>query len=211
MRDAYRAASLSWRTRDGCEWFGLDGGRHCLMRLGPLFTRVRRRASGSMFRRPCLGAVPRRRARRRAAPLTPRRSRFRCGHWGFALRACPSGVRSWPVQLPDRRWVSLGRIDEVLLGDAEPRRKPSERTPRGGPAASGRPGPRQRWEFPRRNLRPHGCGQPTRDAARKVARLRAAFADLLEVALDSITAAKVDRWRADIRQASGDWFDHKLG
>jgi len=37
---------------------------------------------------------------------------------GFALRARPSGVHSWRVQLANRRWLSLGRLDEVTLGDA---------------------------------------------------------------------------------------------
>ena len=37
---------------------------------------------------------------------------------GFVLRARPSGVHSWRVQLPDRRWVSLGRLDDVALADA---------------------------------------------------------------------------------------------
>jgi hypothetical protein len=37
---------------------------------------------------------------------------------GFVLRVRPSGVHSWRVQLPDRRWMSLGRLDEVALADA---------------------------------------------------------------------------------------------
>ena len=37
---------------------------------------------------------------------------------GFVLRARPSGVHSWRVQLPDRRWLTLGRVDEVSLADA---------------------------------------------------------------------------------------------
>src|ERR1700722_5640484 len=34
---------------------------------------------------------------------------------GFVLRARPSGIHSWRVQLPDRRWLTLGRVDEVAL------------------------------------------------------------------------------------------------
>ena len=37
---------------------------------------------------------------------------------GFVLRARPSGIHSWRVQLPNRRWLTLGRIEEVSLGDA---------------------------------------------------------------------------------------------
>jgi hypothetical protein len=37
---------------------------------------------------------------------------------GFVLRARPSGVHSWRVQLPDRQWLTLGRVDEVSLADA---------------------------------------------------------------------------------------------
>ena len=32
---------------------------------------------------------------------------------GFVLRARPSGVHSWRVQLASRRWLSLGRLDGV--------------------------------------------------------------------------------------------------
>jgi hypothetical protein len=31
---------------------------------------------------------------------------------GFVLRARPSGIHSWRVQLPNRRWLTLGRVDE---------------------------------------------------------------------------------------------------
>ena len=34
------------------------------------------------------------------------------------LRVGPTGIRSWRVQLPSRRWLTIGRIDEVALGDA---------------------------------------------------------------------------------------------
>ena len=37
---------------------------------------------------------------------------------GFVLRARPSGIHSWRVQLPNRRWLTLGRVDEVALSDA---------------------------------------------------------------------------------------------
>lgn len=34
------------------------------------------------------------------------------------LRVGPTGIRSWRVQLPSRRWLTIGRIDEVALSDA---------------------------------------------------------------------------------------------
>jgi len=37
---------------------------------------------------------------------------------GFVLRARPSGIHSWRLQLPNRRWLTLGRLDEVALSDA---------------------------------------------------------------------------------------------
>jgi hypothetical protein len=37
---------------------------------------------------------------------------------GFVLRARPSGVHSWRVQLPNRHWLTLGRVDEVPLAAA---------------------------------------------------------------------------------------------
>jgi len=37
---------------------------------------------------------------------------------GFVLRARPTGIHSWRVQLPNRRWLTIGRIDEVALSDA---------------------------------------------------------------------------------------------
>jgi hypothetical protein len=37
---------------------------------------------------------------------------------GFVLRARPSGIHSWRVQLPNRRWLTIGRVDEVALSDA---------------------------------------------------------------------------------------------
>jgi hypothetical protein len=37
---------------------------------------------------------------------------------GFVLRARPTGIHSWRVQLPNRRWLTLGRVDELALSDA---------------------------------------------------------------------------------------------
>ncbi len=37
---------------------------------------------------------------------------------GFALRARPSGIPSWRVQLPNRKWLTIARVDEVALSDA---------------------------------------------------------------------------------------------
>jgi len=55
---------------------------------------------------------------------------------GFVLRGRPSGVHSWRVQLPNRRWLTLGRLEEVALADA---REAAQQ--RGAKAArSGHPG-----------------------------------------------------------------------
>ena len=38
---------------------------------------------------------------------------------GFVLRARPTGIHSWRVQLPNRRWLTIGRVpEEVALSDA---------------------------------------------------------------------------------------------
>jgi hypothetical protein len=37
---------------------------------------------------------------------------------GFVLRARPTGIHSWRVQLASRRWLTIGRVDEVALSDA---------------------------------------------------------------------------------------------
>jgi Arm domain-containing DNA-binding protein len=119
---------------------------------------------------------------------------------GFVLRARPTGVHSWRVQLPDRRWVSLGRIDEVTLADG----RAAAQTARTR-AALGHVTPSR--------LQTSGTTLATflsdryepwmmatyKGRTRQVSRIRCAFADLLELPLTGITAALVDRWRAERR------------
>lgn len=115
---------------------------------------------------------------------------------GFVLRARPSGVHSWRVQLANRRWLSLGRLDEVGLGDAR-----HAAQARRAQAALGQ-------DIPRR--KPAPCVtlrtflDDTYDAWMKstygsrtyqVCSIRAAFRDLLDLPLSEFTTARVDRWR----------------
>jgi integrase len=119
---------------------------------------------------------------------------------GFVLRARPSGVHSWRVQLPNRRWVSLGRTDEVSLADAREAAQTSR-----AHAALGHVTPVRKsngdltlkaflddtYEPWMRATYKGGTGQ--------VKRVRAAFLDLLELPISSISTGRVDRWRADRR------------
>jgi integrase len=119
---------------------------------------------------------------------------------GFVLRARPSGVHSWRVQLPDRRWLTLGRVDEIALSDAReaaqqrrakaalgeaiPTRRPtSEATLRTFLADTYEP-----WMKATYGKR---CDQ--------VAMIRAAFRDLLDQKLSDLSTARIDRWRAQRR------------
>ena len=119
---------------------------------------------------------------------------------GFVLRARPSGIHSWRVQLPDRRWLTLGRVDEVALGDAReaaqqrrakaalgeaiPTRRPtSEATLRSFLADTYEP-----WMKATYGKR---CDQ--------VAMIRAAFREMLDLKLSDLTTARIDRWRAQRR------------
>lgn len=113
---------------------------------------------------------------------------------GFVLRARPSGVHSWRVQLPDRRWLTLGRVDEVTLGDAR-----DAAQQRRAKAALG-------VEIPARKamsdstLREFLAKQyedwmkaTHRGRAGQVERIRWAFGDLLDSKLSEITMGRVER------------------
>ncbi len=118
---------------------------------------------------------------------------------GFVLRARPSGVHSWRVQLPDRRWVALGRLDEVTLKDA---REEAQR--KRAAAALGHVVPASRRggkglilrEFLDKTYEPWMKATFRGDAG-QVTRIRWAFGELLDLELGALTAARVDRWRAD--------------
>lgn len=126
---------------------------------------------------------------------------------GFVLRARPSGIHSWRVQLASRRWLSLGRLDEVALGEAR-----HAAQARRAQAALGQ-------DIPRR--KPAPCVtlrkflDDTYEAWMKstygnrtyqVASIRAAFRDLLDLPLSKFTTGRVDRWRTmrKYRHASAD-------
>ncbi len=116
------------------------------------------------------------------------------------LRARPSGVHSWRVHLPNRRWVSLGRTDEVSLADAREAAQTSR-----AHAALGHVTPVRKnssdltlkaflndtYEPWMRATYKGGTGQ--------VDRVRTAFLDILELPISSISTGRIDRWRADRR------------
>jgi integrase len=127
---------------------------------------------------------------------------------GFVLRARPTGVHSWRVQLPDRSWVSLGRLDEVTLADA----REAAQTHR-AKAKLGETTPKRLANDDltlRRFLDEHY--EPWMSATHhgrtgQVARIRWAFVALLDLPLKDLTAARIDRWRAtrrSHRRTSGD-------
>ena len=119
---------------------------------------------------------------------------------GFVLRARPSGVHSWRVQLPDRTWVSLGRLDEVSLADA----REAAQTHR-AKAKLGETLPKRVADDGltlRRFLDEHY--EPWMRATHQgrtgqVERIRWAFGAMLDVKLTDLTAARIDRWRATRR------------
>jgi hypothetical protein len=113
-------------------------------------------------------------------------------------------VHSWRVQLPDRRWVSLGRTDEVSLADARAAAQTLRAQAALGQVATIRPDQAKTTlgDFLTETYSPW-MRATYKGRARQVDRVRAAFADLLEVPLNGITAAKVDRWRADRRNRRG--------
>lgn len=116
---------------------------------------------------------------------------------GFVLRARPSGVHSWRVQLPNRRWLTLGRVDEVSLADAR-----EEAQQRRAKAALG-------VDIPKRKstsdltlaqfLDQHyeaWMKVTRRGRSTQIDRIRWAFKEFLADKLSDITTGRVERWRA---------------
>src|SRR5882672_11434821 len=119
---------------------------------------------------------------------------------GFVLRARPSGIHSWRVQLPDRRWLTLGRVDEIALSDA---REAAQQ--RRAKAALGEAIPTRR---PTSEATLRTFLDDTYEPWMKVtygkrcyqvAMIRAAFRDLLDLKLSDFNAGRIDRWRAQRR------------
>ena len=116
---------------------------------------------------------------------------------GFVLRARPSGTHSWRGQLPNRRWLTLGRLDEVALSDAR-----NTAQQRRAQAALGQVIPRRKatLEVTLRTFLDETYEQWIKATYRghtgQVARIRAAFRDLLDLRLSELTTARIDRWRA---------------
>src|SRR5882672_3111286 len=116
---------------------------------------------------------------------------------GFVLRARPSGIHSWRVQLPDRRWLTLGRVDEVALSDA---REAAQQ--RRAQAALGQVIATRKVAsdlilrtFLAETYEPW-MKATYRGRASQADRIRAAFRDLLDLKLSEFTTARIDRWRA---------------
>jgi integrase len=115
---------------------------------------------------------------------------------GFVLRARPSGVHSWRVQLPNRQWLTLGRIDEVSLADAR-----DEAQQRRAKAALGLeiPARRSKSEISFARFLDEQY-EPWMKATRRghstqVDRIRWAFKEFLGDQLAEITTGRVERWR----------------
>jgi integrase len=115
---------------------------------------------------------------------------------GFVLRARPTGVHSWRVQLPNRRWLTIGRTDEVALSDA----RETAQTRR-AQAAPGQDIPTRR---PTSDVTLRAFLDDTYDAWMRSAygkattqleRIRSAFRDLLDLNLSELTTARIERWR----------------
>jgi integrase len=119
---------------------------------------------------------------------------------GFVLRARPTGIHSWRVQLPNRRWLTLGRVDELALSDA---REAAQQ--RRAQAALGQVIP-TRKATSEVTLRTYlvDTYEPWMKATYgqrtgQVTRIRAAFRELLDLKLSEFTTARIDRWRATRR------------
>ena len=119
---------------------------------------------------------------------------------GFVLRARPSGIHSWRVQLPDRRWLTLGRVDEVALKDA----REAAQSRRSKAALGLEIAPRKATSDVTLHtfLDDHyeaWMKATHRGRAGQVERIRWAFKDLLDLKLSEITMGRVERWRATRR------------
>jgi integrase len=126
---------------------------------------------------------------------------------GFVLRARPSGVHSWRVQLANRRWLTLGRLEEVSLADAR-----AAAQVRRAQAALGEAIPRRN---PSSDMTLRKFLDETYEPWMKatygkrttqVERIRSGFRDLLDLKLSEFTTARIDRWRTTrkYRNASAD-------
>lgn len=115
---------------------------------------------------------------------------------GFVLRARPSGIHSWRVQLPNRRWLTLGRVDEVALSDA----RDAAQTRR-AQAALGQniPSRRATSEVTLRAFLDDTYEPWMKSTFGKrttqVTVIRSAFRDLLDLNLSEFTTARIERWR----------------
>ncbi len=106
----------------------------------------------STMPRPTISMEPVRELRRHAPspPIEYRDRRLP----GFVLRARSSGVHSWRVQLPNRRWITLGRMEQVALADArEAARHAARGLPSGRPCLAAGRRRQSRYDVPRRHLR----------------------------------------------------------
>ena len=117
---------------------------------------------------------------------------------GFVLRARPTGIHSWRVQLPNRRWLTLGRVDEVALSDA----RETAQTRR-AQAALGHDIPTRK---PTSDVTLRTFLDDTYEPWMKatygkrttqVALIRSAFRDLLDLKLSEFTTARIERWRVN--------------
>lgn len=116
---------------------------------------------------------------------------------GFVLRARPSGVHSWRVQLPDRRWLTLGRVDEVALADA---REAAQQRRAKAALNVEIPGRKARSDITLASFLDQQyeawMKATHRGRAGQVERIRWAFKDMLNLKLSEITAGRLERWRA---------------
>lgn len=115
---------------------------------------------------------------------------------GFVLRARPSGVHSWRVQLASRRWLTLGRLEEVALADAR-----AAAQVRRAQAALGEAIPRRNptseltlRKFLEETYEPWMKATYGKRTA-QVDRIRSGFRDLLDLTLSEFTTARIERWR----------------
>jgi hypothetical protein len=115
---------------------------------------------------------------------------------GFVLRARPSGVHSWRVQLASWRWLTLGRLEEVSLADAR-----AAAQVRRAQAALGEAIPRRKAasQLTLRKFRDETYETWMKATYGKrtgqVDRIRSGFRDLLDLKLSDFTTARIDRWR----------------